>query len=185
MEGISLVVLLFGGLPSIIILLSKSKSKAVSLDCPHYLPSSMPLNQTKPNQTVDYLTRTPIRTISSSSSSSSLAGGRLDLKEEDDEEEEGEEEEDAAAAEEEEEEERKLPNGSAGQMDVVKWLEMVLMRLKLSVPSEIQSSAAIGMAKGNDVMILSQTGTGKTLAYLAPILQVLKGQEESIGAGAR
>jgi ATP-dependent RNA helicase DDX31/DBP7 len=46
--------------------------------------------------------------------------------------------------------------------------------MKMAQPTRIQSLAIPELMNGRDVMIRSQTGTGKTLAYLIPVVQQLQ-----------
>eukprot|EP01132_Coremiostelium_polycephalum_P009125 gene9125-11181_t len=53
-----------------------------------------------------------------------------------------------------------------------------LKEMKITVPSLVQQLAIPEILKNKkDVLFVSQTGTGKTLAYLAPIVQLLKERE--------
>ena len=64
-----------------------------------------------------------------------------------------------------------------GQFDDInlhKFLAKGLQELGLTHPTPIQKEAFPVIRSGSDVVGISQTGTGKTLAYLLPILQDLK-----------
>lgn len=64
-----------------------------------------------------------------------------------------------------------------GQFDDInlhKFLAKGLQELGLTHPTPIQKEAYPVIRSGSDVVGISQTGTGKTLAYLLPILQDLK-----------
>ncbi|MEK7557205.1 MAG: DEAD/DEAH box helicase [Patescibacteria group bacterium] len=51
----------------------------------------------------------------------------------------------------------------------------VISALKFTVPTPIQARAIPVAVTGKDVIGIAQTGTGKTLAFLLPMLQALKG----------
>ena len=48
----------------------------------------------------------------------------------------------------------------------------------------MQTEALQTFRKGGDMVVLSPTGTGKTLAFLLPLLETLKGNVKSVGAVA-
>lgn len=50
--------------------------------------------------------------------------------------------------------------------------------LELSSPSEIQAKAIPAILAGEDIMFAAETGSGKTLGYLAPVFSMLKAEEE-------
>lgn len=52
--------------------------------------------------------------------------------------------------------------------------------LKLDSPSEIQEKAIPAILAGEDVMFAAETGSGKTLGYLAPVFSMLKAEEELV-----
>lgn len=49
----------------------------------------------------------------------------------------------------------------------------------IASPSEIQRTAVPAILRGEDVIVAAQTGTGKTLAYMLPLVDMLKRDEES------
>lgn len=55
-----------------------------------------------------------------------------------------------------------------------KQLESALEKLNISVPTPIQLKSFSPIMSGRDVMAIAQTGTGKTLGYLLPILKDYK-----------
>ncbi len=57
-------------------------------------------------------------------------------------------------------------------------LNNALADLKLTTPTQIQENSFSVILSGKDVVGISQTGTGKTFAYLLPILQQLKFSEQ-------
>eukprot|EP00112_Aurelia_sp_Birch-Aquarium-sp1_P015857 Seg3545.2 transcript_id=Seg3545.2/GoldUCD/mRNA.D3Y31 product="DEAD-box ATP-dependent RNA helicase 39" protein_id=Seg3545.2/GoldUCD/D3Y31 len=59
--------------------------------------------------------------------------------------------------------------------DVIQGLES----LQISQPTVIQMKAIPAILKGKDVLCAAQTGTGKTLAYLIPIINKFKSDEEN------
>ena len=48
--------------------------------------------------------------------------------------------------------------------------------MKIRTPTPVQKKAIPLILKRRNVMVQSKTGTGKTLAFLLPILDKLKGQ---------
>ena len=50
----------------------------------------------------------------------------------------------------------------------------VLNDLSFTVPTEVQAQAIPLMLKGHDVLVQSQTGTGKTAAFGLPMIQAFK-----------
>lgn len=55
-----------------------------------------------------------------------------------------------------------------------------LQKLKYSTPTAVQQAVIPVLLKGRDVLMRAPTGTGKTLAYLAPLVQLLGLQEPRI-----
>mmetsp|Transcript_34078 Transcript_34078/g.55196 ORF Transcript_34078/g.55196 Transcript_34078/m.55196 type:complete len:565 (-) Transcript_34078:155-1849(-) len=51
--------------------------------------------------------------------------------------------------------------------------------LGISTPTDIQEKAIPQILKGKDVVLFAQTGTGKTLGYLLPVIDQLRQEEES------
>ena len=60
-----------------------------------------------------------------------------------------------------------------------KFLNKAIIDLKLIAPTPVQNEAFSVVRSGKDVVGISQTGTGKTLAYLLPILQDLTFSKQS------
>jgi len=60
------------------------------------------------------------------------------------------------------------------QFNVSKQLQNAIKDLKFEVPTPIQVEAFPVILSGTDVVGISQTGTGKTFAYMLPLLQSLK-----------
>ena len=52
-------------------------------------------------------------------------------------------------------------------------LQQVLQKLNIESLNSMQAAAVEHCAKNNSMVLLSPTGTGKTLAYLLPLLQRL------------
>ncbi len=67
---------------------------------------------------------------------------------------------------------------SFNEFPISKQLHYAIEDLGFSTPTPIQSQAYSVVASGSDVIGISQTGTGKTLAYMLPILQNLKFSKE-------
>ena len=53
-----------------------------------------------------------------------------------------------------------------------------LQDLQIETPTPIQLKAIPAVMSGRDIVGLAQTGTGKTLAYLLPILKLLTFSEQ-------
>ncbi|MFP8966980.1 DEAD/DEAH box helicase [Pokkaliibacter sp. CJK22405] len=66
---------------------------------------------------------------------------------------------------------------SFDELDLEPALIAVLEQLGLTVPTEVQAVAIPHGLEGDDVLICAHTGTGKTLAYVLPMLQRLMDQE--------
>ncbi|KYR00817.1 ATP-dependent RNA helicase [Tieghemostelium lacteum] len=65
------------------------------------------------------------------------------------------------------------------RLNVSKVLVETLKEMGISVPSTIQQLTIPEILKGgNDILFASQTGTGKTLTYLIPVIQSIKKAEE-------
>jgi len=62
---------------------------------------------------------------------------------------------------------------------IKKQLLNALADLGLEIPTPIQEASYSALMGGSDFVRIAQTGTGKTMAYLLPILQDLKFKEES------
>lgn len=60
---------------------------------------------------------------------------------------------------------------SFGQFQLHDFLQQSLDRLGITRPTPVQSQAIPAILQGQDIIGRSQTGTGKTLAYLLPVLQ--------------
>ena len=56
-------------------------------------------------------------------------------------------------------------------------LEKILANLKIEALNEMQQASLEANAAHNEVLLLSATGTGKTLAFLLPVLQLLDGKQ--------
>jgi superfamily II DNA helicase RecQ len=56
----------------------------------------------------------------------------------------------------------------------------LVKQFKIKKPSPVQELVIPEIVKGNDTMIAAQTGTGKTLAYLLPILYRMKQDEAKV-----
>ena len=68
------------------------------------------------------------------------------------------------------------------KFDLLPDLLPVLQQLGLTIPTPIQAMAIPPLLAGRDLIGLAQTGTGKTAAFLLPILTML-GQSEAVRAG--
>ncbi|KAH9577294.1 DEAD/DEAH box helicase domain [Trypanosoma melophagium] len=56
-----------------------------------------------------------------------------------------------------------------------------VLRLGYSVPTPIQRKAIPPMIQGNDVVAMARTGSGKTAAFLIPMLNLLKSHSKTVG----
>ncbi len=63
------------------------------------------------------------------------------------------------------------------QFNLPKSLQKAIDELGITTPTPIQQKSFAVIMSGRDVMGIAQTGTGKTLAYLLPILKQWKFQE--------
>ena len=58
-------------------------------------------------------------------------------------------------------------------------LQAALSRLGISTPTQVQQSALPPALKGRDILATAQTGTGKTFAFLLPLITQLRAREET------
>jgi ATP-independent RNA helicase DbpA len=61
-------------------------------------------------------------------------------------------------------------------------IQQVLENLKISELNDMQKAAIDAAAKGNDIVLLSPTGSGKTLGFLLPVLSHLKKEKKGVQA---
>ena len=62
-------------------------------------------------------------------------------------------------------------------------LQHILSKLRITELNEMQQHAAEALlGSDGDVVLLSPTGTGKTLAYLLPLVQLIDGQSSKVPA---
>ncbi|MEP7317599.1 MAG: DEAD/DEAH box helicase, partial [Panacibacter sp.] len=55
-----------------------------------------------------------------------------------------------------------------------KWQELILANMNIDALNSMQQTAVETILKQPEILLLSPTGTGKTLAFLLPLLQMLK-----------
>lgn len=67
-------------------------------------------------------------------------------------------------------------------MDLSKVILKSLEELNHKVPTNIQELAIPEILKGNDVLACAQTGTGKTAAFVLPIIELLMNSERKVKA---
>ncbi len=65
---------------------------------------------------------------------------------------------------------------------MIRSTEDILVKLGIESLNDMQQEACKRIASENEVILLSPTGTGKTLAFLLPVLELLKPQKEGIQA---
>lgn len=68
------------------------------------------------------------------------------------------------------------------ELAIAPFLVEALQRMKLETPTEVQATAVPLILEGKDVLIQSQTGTGKTLAFLLPVVSQLKAEDRTVQA---
>ncbi|HEY9898221.1 MAG TPA: DEAD/DEAH box helicase [Pantanalinema sp.] len=68
------------------------------------------------------------------------------------------------------------------ELAIAPFLVEALERMRLTEPTEVQATAIPLVMEGKDVLIQSQTGTGKTLAFLLPVLSRLKPEDRTVQA---
>lgn len=69
---------------------------------------------------------------------------------------------------------------SFSQLGVSDWLlENIESKLKWTIPTHVQQMAIPALLSGRDLQVASPTGSGKTAAFLVPILQLLILQKDS------
>lgn len=73
---------------------------------------------------------------------------------------------------------------SFSSLGVSKLIQKTLKTLKFNYPTEIQEEAIPLILNGHNILACSRTGSGKTAAYLIPILQQLKKHSQIVGARA-
>jgi ATP-dependent RNA helicase RhlE len=61
-------------------------------------------------------------------------------------------------------------------LNLISPLEKALTKQKYTIPTPIQSKSIPGLLKGKDLIGVAQTGTGKTAAFVLPLLQRMKEQ---------
>ena len=61
-------------------------------------------------------------------------------------------------------------------------ISQALTNLKIEALNPMQEASIDTWKEGKDLILLSPTGTGKTLAYLLPLLETLKPEEKGVQA---
>ena len=72
----------------------------------------------------------------------------------------------------------KLPN-NFGELKLRSEIVQALTNINITQPSQIQALAIPKIVEGDNVCLAAETGSGKTITYLAPIFHLLK-QEETV-----
>lgn len=67
-------------------------------------------------------------------------------------------------------------------MKALKNQKAILQKLGIDTLNEMQHSAMTAIRQGNETVLLSPTGTGKTLAFLLPIVGMLKADKDCVQA---
>lgn len=67
-------------------------------------------------------------------------------------------------------------------MGISEWLAETLKNIGISYPNSIQAQAIPKIMEGRDLMVRSQTGTGKTFAFAVPILEKVDPRNPSLQA---
>ncbi|MBZ4653702.1 MAG: box helicase protein [Peptococcaceae bacterium] len=65
-------------------------------------------------------------------------------------------------------------------LGIAQWLNEKLEAIGIKEPTEVQRSAIPAILAGKNVIVQSPTGTGKTLAYLAPLLTKINTQTKDL-----
>lgn len=68
------------------------------------------------------------------------------------------------------------------ELGVTEELCRQLRKLRITEPTEVQIKSIPALLQGKDLIAQAQTGTGKTLAFLLPIVQRLDASADAIGA---
>ncbi|CUG86221.1 ATP-dependent DEAD/DEAH box RNA helicase, putative [Bodo saltans] len=76
---------------------------------------------------------------------------------------------------------KKKKSGGFQALNVEKELLNGILKLGFTVPTPIQRKAVRPMLQGNDVVAMARTGSGKTAAYLIPLLNLLKAHSTIVG----
>ena len=71
---------------------------------------------------------------------------------------------------------------SFAALGVIPALTEVLNKQGIKVATPVQEKAIPAIFKGRDVIAKSQTGTGKTLAYLLPLVQRIQTERDEVQA---
>ncbi|KAG8347575.1 DEAD DEAH box helicase Helicase conserved C terminal domain [Trypanosoma vivax] len=80
-----------------------------------------------------------------------------------------------------EEQQKKKRGGGFQTLGLEKPLLDGILRLGYNVPTPIQRKAIHPMMQGNDVVAMARTGSGKTAAFLIPMLHLLKSHSKVVG----
>jgi ATP-dependent RNA helicase RhlE len=64
------------------------------------------------------------------------------------------------------------------ELKISQYLKEQLLSARFSVPTPVQAAAIPQLLEGNDVVATAQTGTGKTLAFLIPVIERLLRQDK-------
>ncbi len=70
-----------------------------------------------------------------------------------------------------------IPKHTFADFGFIKALEPILSSRGYTVPTQIQDGAIPEVLQGHDVIGLANTGTGKTAAFVLPIIHILKSQQ--------
>ncbi|MBN2038885.1 MAG: DEAD/DEAH box helicase [Spirochaetes bacterium] len=73
-------------------------------------------------------------------------------------------------------------NNGFSNLNISKELIQILSKNRINEPTPVQQQAIPVLLEGKDTIALAQTGTGKTLAFLLPIMQQIKPSEKYVQA---
>src|SRR5208282_1161001 len=65
------------------------------------------------------------------------------------------------------------------ELTISQYLKEQLLSARFSLPTPVQAAAIPPLLEGKDVVATAQTGTGKTLAFLIPVIERLLRQDKT------
>ncbi|EER08935.1 ATP-dependent RNA helicase dbp-10, putative [Perkinsus marinus ATCC 50983] len=79
---------------------------------------------------------------------------------------------------------KKISGGAFQTMGLSDPLFKAIQKMGYNQPTPIQRKAIPAILGGSDVVAMARTGSGKTAAFVIPMIQILKGHSEVVGARA-